>query len=169
MQNIIELARDMAKKYTVRNVLIASLGDGAKMAAQVFGTEHYTIHAIGNPEDTNDAAVAEKIQNLENGLAQASMDWAHQHGWLRLEIHRVYTGSGTCSPAWGGLQKGCRPFWEKLGFKIFRVSPRDETLATCIEAAREWYGKDLRTEKEASHWDPGWETNWQIFSMVHEK
>ena len=105
MQNIIELARDMAKKYTVRNVLIASLGDGAKMAAQVFGTEHYTIHAIGNPEDTNDAAVAEKIQNLENGLAQASMDWAHQHGWLRLEIHRVYTGSGTCSPAWEVCRK----------------------------------------------------------------
>lgn len=64
MRNIIELSREMAQKYTCRDVLIASLGDGAKVAAQVFGTDHYTIHAIGNPNDKKDAAVAENVKEL---------------------------------------------------------------------------------------------------------
>ena len=102
-------------------------------------------------------------------LAQVSVDWAHTHDWPRIEVHRVYTGEGTCSPAWGGLQKGCKPFWDSIGFEVFRTSTKHETLTACIEASREWHGQDLRSEEDAFQWDPKWESSWRFFSMVHEE
>ena len=65
MKDIIERARTMAEGYAVKHVLIASLGEGARRTAEVFGVEDFVIHAIGNTWDVDDEGVARSVEELK--------------------------------------------------------------------------------------------------------
>lgn len=64
MDDIVRLSRELVARYPVRHVVIASLGEGARMTAEVFGVTDYVIHAIGNTWDVEDAAAAERAEGL---------------------------------------------------------------------------------------------------------
>ena len=64
MDNIIGLARELVDRYPVRNVVIARLGDGARLVREAFGVEDFDIHAIGNTWEVEDCRVAEKADEL---------------------------------------------------------------------------------------------------------
>ena len=64
MDDIIGLARELVDRYPVRDVVIASLGDGAKKTAEIFGVEAFTIHAIGNTWDVDDRRVDQQAEEL---------------------------------------------------------------------------------------------------------
>ncbi len=67
MDDIVKLARELVDRHPVRHVLIASLGDGARLTLEAFGTEDYVIHAIGNEweiEDPEIAASAEELRQM---------------------------------------------------------------------------------------------------------
>ena len=63
MESIIELARAMADRHPTRHVLIASLGEGARLAAEAFRGD-YLVHAIGNVGGDADAETAASIERL---------------------------------------------------------------------------------------------------------
>jgi hypothetical protein len=69
MDDIVTLARDLVRRYPVRHVVIASLGEGARLTAEAFGVADYEIHAIGNTWDVDDCLVAERADALrESGV-----------------------------------------------------------------------------------------------------
>jgi hypothetical protein len=65
MKDIIERARTMAASYAIKHVVIASLGEGARRTADVFGVEEYEIHAIGNTWDVEDDETAQSVEGLK--------------------------------------------------------------------------------------------------------
>ena len=101
-------------------------------------------------------------------FVQSAMDWARENSWPRLEVHIVPTGLGLSAPTWRSEQKGARPFWEQLGFRVVRISGREETLACCFAWAKGYYGKKFDTEEEVVRWDPDWEVTWLKYSMAFE-
>jgi hypothetical protein len=48
MDDIISLAKERADLFGVRNVVIASIGEGAELVCDAFGTKDYLVIAIGN-------------------------------------------------------------------------------------------------------------------------
>jgi len=48
MKDIITLAKERAELFGVKNVVIASIGDGANLVCDAFGTEDHLIIAVGN-------------------------------------------------------------------------------------------------------------------------
>jgi len=57
---------------------------------------------------------------------------------------------------------------EKFGFKVLRISNKEETLECCLKWIKVYYEKEFKTEEEVAKWDSNWEVNWRKYSMVLE-
>lgn len=68
MKDIIFLAKERADAFGVKNVIIASIGDGANLVCDTFATESYTVVALGNTPDTDQERrdFAERQKKLED-------------------------------------------------------------------------------------------------------
>ncbi len=87
----------------------------------------------GNPEDTQPKTLVHNCithvrglysrKHIATRLIRQSIRWATENGWQRFEAHLVLPD---CEGGWQGEQKGCRSFWEKLGFEVYKSQSADD-------------------------------------------
>ena len=87
----------------------------------------------GSQEDTHEKTLVHNCLTMVKGsylrkgvcsnLVKHSLKWAKESGWSRFEVHLVLPD---CEEGWNSEQKTCSPFWEKLGFEIYRTEEADE-------------------------------------------
>jgi GNAT superfamily N-acetyltransferase len=112
----------------------------------------------------------EKFRRIGVGtrLVTSTIEWVRENEWPRLEVHHVPSGEGLSSITWRHEQKGTKTFWEKFGFKVLRISNKEETLECCLKWIKAYYEKEFETEEEVAKWDPNWEVNWRKYSLLLE-
>ena len=69
MKDIISLAKETADAFGVKNVIIASIGDGANLVRDTFGTTRYRVIALGNTPQTDEERRA--LSGLQERGAEA--------------------------------------------------------------------------------------------------
>jgi hypothetical protein len=99
MGDIIEIARTMADRFTINHVVIASLGEGARRTAEVFGTDRFHIHAIGNighaaGKEAEERIAALKHRGVRVHLLPPSVFQALSNGWEWSSGEKTYSFGG---------------------------------------------------------------------------
>jgi hypothetical protein len=91
MKDIITLAKERADYLGVKNVVIASLGEGANLVCDTFGTDDYLIIAVGNTGDVEDDRIRRSSEELKKRgvkvlLQEQSLFQAMAHGSKSFKI-----------------------------------------------------------------------------------
>ena len=98
-------------------------------------------------------------KGIASNLIRHSLAWGGDNGWKRFEVHLVRPDH---VEFWGGEQKSCVAFWEKLGFRIFDCEP---DLGVARVMARD-VGLTFETEQDADRLMPEWRDKCVLSSMV---
>lgn len=83
MSDIISLAKERADAFGVRNVIIASIAEGANLVCDTFGTTTYRVIALGNTPQTDEerrAIAALEERGAEVLLIERTLFQALSHG-----------------------------------------------------------------------------------------
>jgi len=83
MEDIVSLAKERADAFNVKNVIIASISDGANLVCDIFGTTKYRVIALGNTPKTDEereAIATIEARGVEALLIERTLFQALSHG-----------------------------------------------------------------------------------------